>query len=377
MPRRLPRYCIEDVDRHGNIRIYLRRRKGAQKIRLEGIPFTPEFMAAYERALAIAEGQEAEPEQPPVRRGSRPGTWRWLCERYFASAEFMQLDPRTRKVRRNILEATFDEPTKPGGSNLFADFPLHLMTPKAIRLLRDRKQETPEAANGRVKAMRQVFTFGLASEPDHVKANPARDVPYFRTASDGFHTWTIEEVRQYEERHPVGSKARLALALLLYVGGRRADIPALGKQHIKSGWLRYTQNKNRNRNPVTLELPVLPPLQQVIDSTPSAREHLTFLVTEFGKPFTANGFGNWFKKRCVEAGLPHCTAHGLRKAGATIAAENGATERQLMAIFGWNNPKQAAHYTKKASQKRLAGGAMHLIDLGETENKRVPLSASE
>jgi hypothetical protein len=32
---------------------------------------------------------------------------------------------------------------------------------------------------------------------------------------------------------------------------------------------------------------------------------------------------------------------GLRKAGATVAAENGATPHQLMAIFGWNTLAQA------------------------------------
>ena len=48
--RRLPKYCIEDVDRYGNIRVYFRR-KGAPKVRLPGIPFTEEFMQAYAAAL--------------------------------------------------------------------------------------------------------------------------------------------------------------------------------------------------------------------------------------------------------------------------------------------------------------------------------------
>jgi integrase len=52
-------------------------------------------------------------------------------------------------------------------------------------------------------------------------------------------------------------------------------------------------------------------------------------VTQYGRAFTVAGFGNRFRDRCHEAGLPHCTAHGLRKAGATIAAENGAIDRQL------------------------------------------------
>jgi integrase len=94
--------------------------------------------------------------------------------------------------------------------------------------------------------------------------------------------------------------------------------------------------------------------------------NLAFLVTAYGRTFTANGFGNWFRDRCDEVGLNHCTAHGLRKAGATIAAENGATTHQLMAIFGWTTVKQAEHYTKKASRKRLAGDAMHLLKAPRT-----------
>jgi integrase len=93
---------------------------------------------------------------------------------------------------------------------------------------------------------------------------------------------------------------------------------------------------------------------------------LTWLVTQFGQPFTSQGFGNWFRVRCDQAGLPHCTAHGLRKAGATIAAERGASERQLMAIFGWQTSKQAVLYTRAAEQKVLAGGAMALLS---TEQK--------
>ncbi len=79
--------------------------------------------------------------------------------------------------------------------------------------------------------------------------------------------------------------------------------------------------------------------------------------------FTASGFGNWFRKRCDEAGLGHCSAHGLRKVGATFAAENGATESQLMAVCEWDSSKQAALYTRNANRKRLVAASMHLINL--------------
>jgi len=51
----------------------------------------------------------------------------------------------------------------------------------------------------------------------------------------------------------------------------------------------------------------------------------------------------------------------MRKVGATIAAENGATDHQLMAIFGWKSIAEAQRYTKKARQERLAGSGMHLL----------------
>jgi integrase len=166
-------------------------------------------------------------------------------------------------------------------------------------------------------------------------------------------------VEKFEKRYAVGTKARLALALLLYTGQRRSDVVLFGRQHVRDGALKFTQVKGRNRAPKRLVLPVLPELQEIIDATPTG--DLTFLITQFGKPFTANGFGGWFRRRCDEAGLPHCSAHGLRKAGASIAAENGATESQLMAIFGWETMKEAARYTKAARQQKMARDAMPLL----------------
>jgi len=227
MPRRLPPGCIEDRDRHGNIRIYYRA-KGRPKVRLRGTPWTPEFMAAYEATTGAA--------VPTRTKDISPGTWRWLCIRYFREcAEYKRLDARTQHVRRQILEATFDEPIAPASSKFFRDFPLSRMTADAVEVLRDRKIDTPESANARIKAMRQVFKFGVKKKL--APSNPARDVEYFKSDSPGFHTWTPEEVLQFEERHPIGSKARLALALMLFTGQRRSDIIRFGKQHAKGGKL--------------------------------------------------------------------------------------------------------------------------------------------
>ncbi|MCZ6840267.1 MAG: site-specific integrase, partial [Alphaproteobacteria bacterium] len=131
--------------------------------------------------------------------------------------------------------------------------------------------------------------------------------------------------------------------------------------------------KNRKNNPKHREIPILPPLRAELDASPSG--HLAYLVTEYGRPYASpNALGHRFKSWCRQAGLPHCSAHGLRKAGATFAAEQGATEHQLMAIYGWNSPKQAARYTEAANRKQLAADAMHLIDPDYKENESVPLN---
>ena len=195
------------------------------------------------------------------------------------------------------------------------------------------------------------------------------------TGSTGHHTWTVEEVRQYEDRHPIGTKARLALALMLYTGVRASDALSIGRQMEREGRLHFTEFKDRNRHPKQRAIPILPELRAVIDTTPSG--HLNYLVTEYGKPYaTAKSFGNWFKRQCVMAGLAHCSAHGLRKAGATIAAERGASGHALMAIFGWTTLKQAEGYTRAADQQRLADEHMHLIVPEQSEAESVPLQSA-
>ncbi len=359
MPRRLPPGCIEDRDRHGNIRVYFRA-QNRPKVRLRGLPWTEAFMAAYETAKGNPPSKE--------RKGITPGTWRWLCVEYFKSSDYLLLDKRTKHVRRAIIEATFDEPIAPGSPKLFRNFPLSRMGAKEIKVLRDRKLAFPEGANNRVKAIRAVYTWACAERESDgkplVPRNAARDVPYLKSNNPtGWHTWTTEEVQRFEARHAIGTKARLALALLLYTGQRRSDIIRFGRQHVRNGTITFTQYKGRKRTPKKLTLPILPALQRIIDASPCGE--MTFLVNDLKRPFTAAGFGNKFREWCDQAGLRHCSAHGLRKAGATIAANNGATAHQLMAMFGWSTLKMAEEYTRKADQEKLARAAMHLIETPE------------
>lgn len=357
-------YLMADTDRHGNRRYYARR--GGRKIRLREKPGTEGFAQAYADALHAIE--QGDGHKRLVAKGAPAGTLGWLAACYFASAEFRGLDPISQRTRRLIIEDCLREPRKPGATDVMRDCPVSLLLTAHVKMLRDRKAGTPAAANNRRKYLSSMF--GWAVDCGLMRTNPAREVRRIRYASAGFYTWSVEDVGQFEARHAIGTKARLALALLLFLGVRRGDVVTLGRQHVKGGWLRMVPRKTRYKRRDISQKPVLPVLADIIARSPTGA--LTYLETEYGKPFTANGFGGWFRKRCDEAGLPQCSAHGLRKAGATIAAENGATDRQLMALYDWTSEKQANAYTAAANRKRLAGEASRLLASDQTENTEVP-----
>lgn len=358
MPKKFAKKYVVEDNTDGVLRFYFRKR-GQRKVRLPGVPGSDEFNEAYYRAL---DGLIDEPKGPKL---STKNSLRWLCEQYFQSGEYRRLDKRTQHVRKLIIEHMWAEPLKPDSKKIFEDLPISAITSKAVRVLRDRKTETPEAANSRVKALRAIFSWACKPDVELMSSNPARDVAQFTQQGDGYHSWTDEEISQFEARHPIGTKPRLALALLLYTGQRRSDVVLLGRQHVSGESLRFTQFKGRNKKPVTLEIPVHPTLRKVIDASQCG--DMTFLVTEFGKGFTSNGFGNWFRKQCNSANLTHCSAHGLRKAASARLAERGATEKQIMSITGHSTSKEVTRYTKAANQKRLARSAIELLGEGEED----------
>ncbi len=223
-------------------------------------------------------------------------------------------------------------------------------------------KDRPAAANNMLKAVRQVYKFAI--QYYDYNNNPATVVGYLKGSPDGFHAWTVDEIAQFEEKHPIGTTARLALALALYTGQRRSDLVALGPVHIKNiqgqQWLEFTQHKNREKSPVHLTIPIIPKLREIIDA--STIGQMTFLVNGYGRPFTAEGFGNRFRKWCDEAGLPkNCAVHGLRKSAAARLAESGCTEQEIMAITGHRTSKEIIRYTKSARQKVRAESALQKL----------------
>ena len=171
----------------------------------------------------------------------------------------------------------------------------------------------------------------------------------------------VTRARKYQACWPIGTRQRVWLDVLLYTGLRRGDAVCLGRQHVRAGVAAIKTEKSGYT--VEVNLPILAVLKATLDAGPCG--DLTFIAGTNGRPLTKESFGNDFKAACKAAGVPG-SAHGVRKIAATTAADNGATEFELMAIFGWTDPKMAAHYVKTANRKRLAAHAMAKLNAERT-----------
>jgi integrase len=213
------------------------------------------------------------------------------------------------------------------------------------------KIERPHAKRNWLKAIRGLMRYAIqigmrADDPtDGVKSGRLIKV-------EGIRTWSEEEITVFRQHHAVGTQARLALELLLGTAQRRGDVVRMGRQHIQNGLLDVRQSKTG----AALRIPLHPELKAVLDATPS--EHLTFLTTAAGRPFTSDTFGHWFRVMCDEAGLRGLSAHGLRKAACRRLAEAGCTAHEIMSISGHRSLKEVQRYTIAADQARMAKSAI-------------------
>ena len=251
------------VDRNGRRYHYFRRR-GHARVKLPGEPFSPEFMAAYEAAMADA------PPAIGIKR-SAPGSVSAAIAGYYGSQAFRALAPSSALMRRQILEHFRNK----HGTKRIA-----LMPSKFIATVLD--QMAPFAARNWLKAIRAVCEFAVAQ--GMCTSDPTQGVKLPRAKAGGCHTWTEDEIAQFEAHHPIGSKARLALALLLCTAQRRGDVIRMGRQHIRDGVLTVRQEKTG----AALRLPVHPVLAAAIEATPSG--NMPFLTTDTGKPVQGQQF---------------------------------------------------------------------------------------
>lgn len=353
-PRKLPPYVQAFVDKTGRPRYYLRK-PGCPRVALPGLPWSPEFMAAHSAAI------EAKIENGAVK--TVPDSMNALIVSYYRSPDFLGLRPITQQTYRNLIERIRRE---------HGEKPVALLGREHVKRIMAMFADRPDAANRWLKMLRVLMRHAV--EAGFRKDNPAVGIRKLKTKSEGFRTWTEEEISTFYGAFAIGTRERLAFDLLLFTGQRRGDVVRMGRQHVRDGVLVIRQSKTGTE----VEIPLMPELRQSLDLLPAGQ--LVFLMTGQGKPFTAAGFTNWFRDTVSAAGLPiGLSAHGLRKAACRRLAEAGCTAPQLMAISGHKTLAEAQRYIEAANRKALAEEGMKkvraFVAKGEKRTKSVKPSA--
>ncbi|MDO6414029.1 tyrosine-type recombinase/integrase [Sphingomonas sp. BIUV-7] len=273
--------------------------------------------------------------------------------RYYGSGNFNRGGADDQRRRRLLIESFRVE----FANDLVANFGWQHI--EAILAKRSQKTEKggrtvggPFAAQSLRKQLRRLFAY--AKRLEWISSNPVEEAEHTAAPKTaGFYSWTEADIAQYQARHGLGTRARLALEIMLWTGQRRGDTRLFGPQHLKEGLINFRPGKTGRE----MWVPAAPQLTEAI----AAMQRVgfkTFLVTEAGNPFSRAGFGNKMREWCDEAGLPQCTAHGLRKAMARRLAEEGESQQAIKAAGDWKGDAEVTTYTAGADQKRLATGAL-------------------
>jgi integrase len=326
------------VDRHGRARHYLRK-PGCKPVALPGLPGSDEFMAAYGAALADT------PRVEIAARRTRAGSISAMIVGFLATADFAGLKPGTQQIYRRIFEHM---------RSAYGDMSMATLERRHVVRMRDTKAATPIAARAFLRCLRFLVQHAIAlgiREDD-----PTAGVRVKLPKSDGIRTWTEDEIARFEAVHPVGTKPRLALALLLGTAARRSDVVKLGRGHVRDGMLYMRQQKTGK----ALAIPVMAELAEAINAA-APSDAVVFLLNENGRAFTAEGFTKWFVKQCQRIGLTGLSPHGLRKASCRRLAEAGCSAHEIASISGHATLREVQRYCEAADQGKMARNAMARI----------------
>jgi integrase len=339
----LPYVCRERLPSGG---WRYRFQRGGRKITLRGDPGSPEMLDHYRSLMDGA---------PLPASNAVRGSVEWLVGLYLADLErsvaARLASPLTLKGHRHHLAKVVAE-YGPKDAN---------MPQSAVILLADKYRDKPGAARNLIKAVSALYRWAIPR--GHVTgANPARDVPRPRTptAAQGFTPWTEADFAAYLARHKPGSMARRALILAMTTTARRDDLRQLGRQHEfeRDGrrWIGWVQSKAPSAR---VEMPKPAALAAEVAGHPQ----MTYLLTEYGRPFTHAGLGNAFRKWAVAAGAEGKSLHGVRKGVAGLLTAQGATTPEIDVLLGHEmGSGETRGYVRAAARKGLAEAVVDRLD---------------
>jgi integrase len=378
------RYVLADRSQRGQTRYYVQLRNGLPKIRIKADfgtkAFDDECDAAIVSQIALhgdatdhvhAQKQRNEPRGELPSDPPTPHTLRWYWMLYKQSDHWLGdlsvghegLSDSTRLQRTGLIESLLPE----NGEKPFA-----VLTRKVIK--QEMKARTPSQAGNLLSGLRGMIrwmidaghldddddpTIGLKSG----KAKASRE-------TGGFLPWTENDMALYRAKWPLGTEARLMFDILHYTFLRLGDAHRFGPSHllqiVRKLAVQIATEKSRGNTTVTV--PVHPEFAESLRAARAAgiigAEVFTGKMVK-GRvlPMNKKAWAMKFKKYAVRAGVnePKKSCHGVRKARAEVAAYADCTESQMMAMFGWTDPKMPAHYIAQANREKLGMTGMDKI----------------
>ena len=221
---------------------------------------------------------------------------------------------------------------------------------------------TPHPRRAALKALRHFAVW--AKTEGLMQADPTTGMKLAKVPkTKGFFSWTDEDIAKFEAAYPVGTTPRLAFAIMLYLGLRRADAVRIGPQHIRGGAVMFEPSKTKNSTAFVLDCPAHPELLSAIDAMPVIGA-TTLLLSERGTPFRPNGLSDAMRKWCNAAELPACSSHGLRKACARRLIDAGMDVSVVAAITGHADLRELQVYIAERDQKLAARRAVAAMPSG-------------
>lgn len=397
---RTPHLRWDRDPRNGQPRCYYRNREvaGSAQVRLRETFGSDAFVLEYNAAHAgaLAGTTPARPRVEKVARRSNPTiepkaagvtALNYLLMKYYESPAFTQeLGNETQRQRRNRLDklCARDFESAVLGKVKLGELPYARLSVDFLTELQDDYADKPSGANALMKDLRAAFKWALKRKSlfPGLTHNPAVGIePFGRpNAANGWRQWSVAEVHRFLE-HYAGQRPAEWLTILLYTGARRSNATLLTDDMVMDGihpttgapckMLVFTVEKNRLRKlregkePVVIAIPILPALQACISNMKRPHGERHWLLSWHGRPYDRNdSFTHALASAAKAIGIKG-SPHGLRKLGAALAAENGASHADMMAIFGWETMNQPDLYIRKFQRKRAALRAMHMVELPE------------
>jgi integrase len=350
MPRKLP----PNVERnHVKGHTYLSFRIGkGPRVRLPDDPTSQEFRDAYASAMA---GGAKEPLRLPQ---DKPRSIGALVTSYLGSDAFRSLGDGSKSGYR----ARMDQIKRDHGHRAVAGLTKERIEDVILKPFHNR----PGAKIDIIKKLRILIRH--AKDLKWIAVDPSEGIK--RGKSKEIRAWTDDELNAFEKRWPIGTKQRAAYELMLNVGTARADTHLITWKQVDAETFEYTRRKTG----VPVAVQKAQSLRDALAALP--RRHLVVLPTEYGKPFTVDGYSGFMRDAIRDAGMGvGCRPHGLRKTFGRLLADAGATAHEIMAAMGHLTLAEAERYTREADRRR--GGRRAIVKLEDHKANRTPQTSSK